>query len=180
MKQPANAHSSLFCGLLALLAIAACATVPAYAGTTTCSTNSEIRQLDYWLGTWTVTPSGGTDASTARVSLSLDRCLFTENWDNGKGHAGKDMFAYSPDDKNWHGMFADNEGRVHLFDHGKVAAGSAEFQGPSRGPQGEAVLNRVKLVRLSLNKLEQTWEKSTDNGATWSTIFRGEYARKTP
>ena len=179
MKQLTIQGSSLQLGaVLALLAIAAA--LPAHAATTTCSTNSEIRQLDYWLGTWTVSAPGSADTSTARVSLSLDHCLFTENWDNGKGHAGQDMFAYSPDDNSWHGMFADNEGRVHLFDRGKVAAGTAEFEGPSRGPQGEAVLNRVKLVRVSPNKLQQTWEKSTDNGATWNTIFRGEYSRKTP
>jgi len=179
MNQPTTKRSSLLLrAALALLAIAA--TVPAHAATTTCSTNSEIRQLDYWLGTWTVSAPGSTDTSTAKVSLSLDHCLFTESWDNGKGHAGKDMFAYSPDDNNWHGMFADNEGRVHLFDRGKVAAGTAEFEGPSRGPQGEAVLNRVKLTRVSPNKLQQTWEKSTDNGATWNTIFRGEYSRKAP
>jgi len=81
------------------------------------------------------------------------------------------MFAYSSDDKSWHGMFSDNQGRVHIFE-GKVAQGSAEFTGPSRGPNGQTVLNRIKVVRVAANKVEQSWEKSTDNGATWTIEFQ--------
>jgi hypothetical protein len=41
-------------------------------------------------------------------------------------------------------------------------------------------LNRVKVTRLSPNKVEQTWEKSSDNGTTWNLAFRGEYSRADP
>jgi hypothetical protein len=75
-------------------------------------------------------------------------------------------------------MFADNEGRVHLFLDGKITAGLAEFSGPSRGPQGETVLNRVTISRTGADRVEQAWQKSTDDGKTWTTVFRGEYARK--
>ena len=143
-----------------------------------CSATSESRQLDYFLGDWTITNPGGSGSSTSQVSLSLDQCLFIERWDSGGGHMGQDMFAYNPDQKSWNGMFSDNQGRVHLFVDGTVAAGSAEFHGPSRGPNGEQVLNRVRLTRITPNKLEQTWEKSTDNGATWKTVFSGVYSRK--
>ncbi len=144
-----------------------------------CSATSESRQLDFWLGDWTVTNSNGSgSASSSHVSLALDKCLFVENWNGGKGHSGETLLAYSPEDRSWYGMFADNEGRVHVFVDGKVASGSAEFHGSSRGPDGEAVLNRVKVVRVTPNKLEQTWEKSTDNGVTWKTVFSGQYSRK--
>ena len=63
---------------------------------------------------------------------------------------------------------------------GKVTPGFAEFNGTSRGPNGEAVLNRVRLVRITGDKVEQSWEKSADNGATWTMEFRGEYSRKNP
>jgi hypothetical protein len=143
-----------------------------------CSSNPASHQLDYWLGTWTVTALGGSSSSTSKVSLSLDGCMVLENWDGGRGHRGENMFAYSSDDKSWRGMFVDNEGRSHVFVDGKVTSGSAEFYGPSRGPKGENVLNRIRIVRVALNKVEQTWAKSTDNGATWTTVFRGEYSRK--
>jgi hypothetical protein len=145
-----------------------------------CSANAESRQFDYWLGDWTITSPGGSGRATSKVSLDLDKCLVVESWDGGKGHSGKNMFAYSPDDKSWHGMFADNQGHVHVFVDGRVVSGSAEFNGPSRGPRGEAVLNRVSVVRLAPNKVEQTWEKSTDNGGSWTTVFRGQYSRQNP
>lgn len=145
-----------------------------------CAANSESRQLDYWLGNWTITNPGASGSAASKVSLSLGQCLFVESWDNGKGHLGENMFAYSPDDKTWYGMFADSQGHVHVFVDGKVASGSAEFNGPSRGANGEAVLNRVRIVRMTPDKVEQTWEKSTDKGASWTMVFRGEYSRRNP
>lgn len=139
-----------------------------------CSANSELRQLYFWLGTWTVTAPGNSTSSISTVSLSLDGCIVIENWGGDRNHRGENIFAYSSDDGSWRGMFVDNEGRSHVFVDGKVASGSAEFYGPSRGPNGENVLNRVRIVRLAPDKVEQTWAKSTDNGATWTTVFRGE------
>jgi hypothetical protein len=61
---------------------------------------------------------------------------------------------------------------------GKVAPSSAEFYGPSRGPDGQAVLNRLKVIRVGRDKVEQTWE--TDKGVKWTIAFSGEYSRKNP
>lgn len=162
-------------GWFALAAIPALAAVESES----CSANPESRQLDFWLGDWDVTYPGMPGNATSSVSLTLDKCLLTESWDGGKDHKGKNMFAYSSDDKNWHGMFANNQGRVHIFE-GKAAQGSAEFTGPSRNADGQTVLNRIRIVRLGGDKVEQSWEKSSDNGATWNMEFRGEYSRKKP
>jgi hypothetical protein len=144
---------------------------------TACSANSESRQLDYWLGSWAM-PNANSGTNTSKVYLSLDKCMFVEHWENGKGHITEKMLAYSPEDKNWYGMFADNEGRVHIFSAGKVASGTAEFDGHSRGPKGEVVLNRLKIVRLAPDSVEESWEKSSDNSATWTTAYRADYVRK--
>ena len=145
-----------------------------------CSADPESHQFDYWLGSWTVTSPGGSGSSTSKVYLSLGKCMVVETWHDGSGHAGESMFAYSADDKSWRGMFVDNQGHAHVFVDGKVAAGTAEFYGPNRGPRGEAVLNRIRVTRMTRNRVDQTWEKSTDKGATWTLVFRGEYSRKSP
>ena len=157
-------------------------TIPASAanGPGPCAGSAESRQFDFWLGDWKIAAPGGQSSSTSKVSLSLDQCLLVEKWDGGKGHAGENMFAYSADDRSWYGMFADNMGRAHVFTGGHVASGIAEFDGTNRGPSGETVLDKVRVVRMAPNKVEQTWEKSTDNGATWVTVFRGEYTRASP
>jgi hypothetical protein len=142
-----------------------------------CATDPQSRQLDFWLGNWTVTAPGGSITATSKVSLALDQCLLVENWDGGRGHSGENMFAYSPEENAWYGMFADNTGRVHVFSEGKVESGIAEFRGTSHDLKGETVLNKVRVVRIDANRVEQTWQKSTDNGATWTTEFRGAYSR---
>jgi len=142
-----------------------------------CAANPQSRQLDFWLGNWTVTAPGGSITATSKVSLALDQCLLVENWDGGRGHSGENMFAYSPEENAWYGMFADNTGRVHVFSEGKVESGIAEFRGTSHDLKGETVLNKVRVVRIDANRVEQTWQKSTDNGATWTTEFRGAYSR---
>ncbi len=145
-----------------------------------CSTNPGSRQLDYWLGDWKISGPGAGPNATSRVYLALDGCMVVESWDGGRGHTGENMFGYSADDKSWHGMFVDNQGRVHVFVHGQVASGSAEFSGSSRGANGDTVLDRVRIVRVGSDKAEQIWEKSSDNGATWATDFHGEYSRRKP
>jgi hypothetical protein len=145
-----------------------------------CAANSANRQLDFWLGDWKIGAEGSSGNAHSTVSPSLDKCLIVENWDGGRGHYGQNVFGYSADDKSWYGMFADNEGRVHVFTSGKVGDGTAEFEGTSRGPNGENILNRVRVIRVNPNKVEQTWEKSNDNGTTWSMVFRGDYSRPNP
>ena len=155
-------------------------TVSGFGQTTSCAANSESRQLDYWLGDWKIGAEGSSGNAHSTVSLSLDKCLVVENWDGGRGHYGQNIFGYSADDKSWYGFFADNQGRVHVFTSGKVSASSAEFEGPSHDPKGGTVLNRVKVTKLGPSRVEQSWEKSTDKGATWSLVFRGEYSRANP
>jgi hypothetical protein len=152
----------------------------AAAESASCAKNPEVRQFDFWLGQWNVAAAGSSGNAHSTVTLSLDQCLIVENWDGGRGHSGRNIFGYSADDKSWYGMFADNEGRVHVFTSGRVLPGSAEFQGPSRGPNGESVLNRLKVLRVSPGKIEQTWEKSADNGTSWNVVFRAEYSRMNP
>ncbi|HEV2701661.1 MAG TPA: hypothetical protein VGV09_08530 [Steroidobacteraceae bacterium] len=142
----------------------------------TCAVNPAIRQFDFWLGDWTVTYPGTSGSSASTVSATLDSCAVLETWRGDHSHRGENLFAYSAEEKSWHGLFADNEGRVHVL-NGKVAAGVAEFYGPSRGENGEAELNRVRVMRVSANEVRQTWEKSTDKGATWGTVFQGDYER---
>lgn len=87
--------------------------MPAAADAEPCPANSDSRRLDFWLGDWSVTYPGASARSTSKVFLDLDQCLVVKNWTGGKGHSGKNLLAYSSDDRSWHGMFADNEGRVH-------------------------------------------------------------------
>ncbi len=167
--------------VLFLITAALCshlAMLPAYsaAETASCATSSDARQLDYWLGDWAVASPGSPqqDLSFARqvpAGGELEQRHYRPR--------GRNVLAYNSEDKTWHGLFVDNRGRVHVL-KGAVAPVSAEFDGPSRDANGKAVLNRVKVLRVTADNVEQIWEKSPDNGASWTTEFRMEYSRKKP
>lgn len=143
-----------------------------------CAKQAESKALDFWLGEWTIGVPNEHTHATSKVSHELDGCVVVERWDGGDGHVGENMFGYSADDKSWHGMFADSVGHVHVFLNGHAGSDSAEFTGPSHGPHGETVLNRITIRRTGPDHVQQLWAKSSDGGKTWATVFQGEYARK--
>jgi len=164
--------------LAAVLCAALAPKANAVADAGPCAKSPETQQLDFWLGDWAISTPGAGPSASSKVYRALGGCEVVESWDGADGHKGENRFAWSADDQTWHGMFADNQGRVHLFLNGKVAAGSAEFTGPSSGPAGATVLNRITILRKGTGQAEQIWQKSSDNGATWTTQFRLEYTRK--
>lgn len=145
-------------------------------GPAACAVNPAARQLDFWLGDWSV--NSGRGRST--VHLSLDKCELTESWaSNVTDHRGENTLAYNPEDRTWYGLFVDNHGRVHSMG-GTATDGAAQLQGPARDENNTAVLKRVRVVRIDANNVQQIWEKSADNGATWTTDFKMEYIRIRP
>ena len=160
--------------------IFASATVPALAAddAASCTSSAEGRQLDYWLGDWSVASPGMAGKGHSTVHLSLDKCLMIESWaSDTSNHNGENALAYNAEDKGWYGLFVDNHGRVHMM-KGMVTKGLAAFQGPGRDENGGEVLKRVKVVLVNPDNVEQIWEKSMDNGASWTTEFKMEYVRK--
>jgi hypothetical protein len=143
-----------------------------------CTANSDARQLDYWLGEWSVASPGMAGKGQSNVHLSLDQCMMVESWGSDTSdHRGENSFAYNSEDKAWYGLFVDNHGRVHSM-KGNVTPGYAEFVGPARDDNGKAILKKVKVVRQNADAVEQVWERSVDNGASWTTDFKMEYAHK--
>ena len=171
-----NSRRLAICVLLAAAWDASAAYGRAADGPSPCMSNPAARQLDYWLGDWSVDDGRG----RSDVHLSLDKCQMVETWaSNTTDHRGENTIAYNSEENIWYGLFVDNHGRAHMFS-GTVSNGSAEFQGPGRNENGAAVLKRVRVVRVNAQRVDQIWEKSADKGASWTTDFKMEYLRKTP
>ena len=156
------------------------AAVPALtaADASPCVASADARQLDYWLGDWSVASPGMAGKGHSTVHLSLDKCLLTESWGSDtSNHDGENTLAYNPEDKSWYGLFVDNHGRVHMM-KGSVTPGAAELAGPALDGNGEAVMKKVRIVRVNADTVEQIWEKSVDKGASWTTDFKMVYVRK--
>src|SRR5579863_39805 len=108
---PRQAHSGGMSNYIFVLILAA---LPAFSasGPSPCASNPEARQLDFWLGDWSVGTKQAPNTGHSQVSLALDKCLVTESWGSDtSNHQGENAIAYSPDDKTWHGLFVDNRGR---------------------------------------------------------------------
>jgi len=144
-----------------------------------CTKNADAHQLDFWIGEWTVSHNESANTAKSKVYSSLDQCILIESWEGDGDHTGQNVLAYNSEEKQWLLLFADNFGHAHLF-QGKASPGMVEFDGTSHDSNGAVVLHKLKIVRKDANEVEQSWEKSSDNGATWITVFRGEYHRSHP
>jgi hypothetical protein len=145
-----------------------------------CAATAQARALDFWLGKWTVIDGEQPSHASSVVSLELGKCLVVEHWRDAAGHRGENLFGFNLDSRTWNGMFADNHGRFHIFDHGTVMGGKAQLYGQSQGSHGGTILNRITIARMAPNHIEQTWQQSADHGATWATVFKGSYSRMNP
>lgn len=172
-------HVLLYLTIAASPGLAALRGSPAHAAAAQppCAADAAGRGLDFWLGHWNISDGEQPSRATSVVSLQLGKCLVVEHWRDAAGHRGENLFGYNMDARTWNGMFADNEGRIHLFGRGTVAAGRAELYGRSLGPDGKTTLNRISIVRKTRDDVVQTWQKSADNGKTWTTVFQGKYSR---
>ena len=150
------------------------ASIASAAETASCAANAAARQLDYWIGNWAVSSPDAPGKGHSKVAVALDQCLLIESWGSDtSAHNGENTLAYNAADNTWYGLFVDNHGRVHSF-RGSAAA----LQGPAVDESGKAILKRVRIVRDTADKVEQIWEKSTDNGSTWVAEFRMDYSRQ--
>jgi hypothetical protein len=48
--------------------------------------NPESRQLDFWIGNWSVAAPGSAPNAASVVHLELDKCLLIESWDKSTDH----------------------------------------------------------------------------------------------
>lgn len=158
----------LAAGLVIAIGIAAFG-APAAGGGGECSFNPQLQALDFWAGVW------GNAGMRSVVRFDPVQCLVVERRDDGAGHRGRSYFGYSSADRAWHGMFADNLGRVHVFFDGQVADGAATFTGPAQ--PGMRAIDRLRVRRIGPDAVEQVWEQSRDGGATWTRASREAYVR---
>lgn len=136
----------------------------------------EYRQLDFWVGNWTVTVGGG-QAGTNLVTLEESRCLVHEHWTGARGETGQSFNFYDRNDGAWHQVWVSSSGNV-LNLTGHFAAGALTYVGESRKPDGSTVRHRLSFRANPDGTVRQLWETSSDGGSSWTTSFDGLYAKR--
>ena len=138
---------------------------------------AEHAQFDFWVGSWTVTnPSNGATSGRSRIEKVSTGCAILEHWTDARGTDGHSINFYDPDSGSWHQVWMGSNGAPLRLEGGSDRQGRMVLSGQSRSPQG-VVQNRVTWTRLDDGTVEQRWETSSDEGATWTIAFLGIYQR---
>lgn len=138
---------------------------------------AEHEQFDFWVGSWTVTnPSNGVTSGSSRIEKVSSGCAVLEHWTDARGTDGHSINFYDPQSQTWHQVWMGSDGSPVRLEGRSDRAGRMILSGVTPSPQGP-LQNRVTWTRLDDGTVEQRWETSTDEGATWSIAFLGIYRR---
>jgi hypothetical protein len=143
-------------------------------------TAPEHRQFDFWVGEWTVTPTGNAKVVANSVIEKLYAgCVVRENWMPLTGTPGGSLNNYVTEDGRWHQTWVDSSNsRVEFA--GGLTDGKMVLLGFWKGVNGPG---KDALIRMTYSKnadgsVRQFGEQSIDFGLTWSTNFDFTYHPK--
>lgn len=134
-------------------------------------------ELDFWLGSWTVTWDGG--AGTNRLERILDGHVIEERFDgagdDGSTLTGRSWSVFEPARKLWRQTWVDDQGG-YLDLVGARVEGWFAFvrEAPERG---EHARQRMVFREVEADRFRWTWELSLDGGATWEARWEIAYRR---
>jgi hypothetical protein len=138
----------------------------------------EHRQFDFWVGEWSVTPTGKTNVvASSLIEKLYGGCAVRENWMPLKGSPGGSLNNYF--DGRWRQTWVDAaNSRVDFV--GGLVDGKMVLTGLWKGVNGPG---KDALIRMSYSKnpdgsVRQHGEQSTDQGKSWSTNFDFTYHPK--
>jgi hypothetical protein len=171
---PMPATSLLRCVALAL-AVGAAAPVPGRAQQPSppgCADDVH-HAFDYWIGAWVVRDSTGTELGRNTITSVSDGCALLEEWESASGGSGRSLTFVERPTGEWRQVWIGGDGGA-LDLRGVPEDGVMVLSGDRQGRAGP-VRDRVRWIPREDGKVEQLWESSTDEGATWSVVFRGFY-----
>lgn len=137
------------------------------------------RDFDFWLGQWDVTTAGtSTPSATNKITNTYDGCVILEEYTAGF-FTGTSLSFYDNVQDKWHQTWMSNGGGA-LYLEGGLNDQGAMVLSDARLPisaQNEYI-NRVTWTPQKDGSVRQHWQRSTDQGETWSDIFDGTYTVK--
>ncbi len=140
-------------------------------GTDNCSpggVSALSRQLDFWLGSWTVRASPGPVVGNASVESDLSGCLLQEHFDSGRGLQALAFVYYDVVVRHWFMTYMDSQGeRIELS--GGLAGQAMVMTGSEKGDGGRDIDVRVTWSAVSGGAVQQTWEVAAAGSGAWKT-----------
>ncbi|MEO8588989.1 MAG: hypothetical protein ABI432_06460 [Flavobacteriales bacterium] len=138
------------------------------------------QRYDFWLGTWAAawTNTDGTAGhATNTVTRIMDGKVIHEHFvDIASKFEGMSMSVFDPRDSLWHQAWADNNGSYFDFTGGSVD-GAPSFITAPRIKADKVIIERMLFKDITHASFVWDWERSTDNGRTWTLAWRINYTR---
>jgi hypothetical protein len=165
------------CPIGAYLATGQCAWRKGWPPAPPCESQPEHRELDFWLGEWTVL-GDGKPIAVSRIGKAAAGCVVTESYEQADGFSGKSINFYDPLLRKWRQTWAESTGNASEFS-GAFRDKAMRFEGETHRAGGPAVLRRMTLFDLGNGEVRQLSERSLDGGRTWGPHYDFRYVRRT-
>jgi hypothetical protein len=104
--------------------------------------------------------------------------VLQEHWVDTDGNTGTSLNVYDARSKKWHQTWVDDQGGLLVLDGG-MAQGAMVLSGHRLSREGKPVVERITWSKMSNGNVRQLWDRSADDGKTWTTVFDGIYSPKT-
>jgi hypothetical protein len=141
----------------------------------------ELSQFDFWVGEWNCEwkdQNGDIQKSSNLIRKILDGKVIEENFNGNPGMnlIGKSHSVFDVSSGKWKQTWVDNSGGYLDFEGGMkkdkmVLSRKAELK-------GKKFLQRMIWYDIEKNEFNWNWERSDDDGQTWTVQWKIHYKRK--
>lgn len=138
-------------------------------------TSEESKRLDFWVGNWEATHSGG--KSSNRITKVLGGCVVLKGFRGmpGTNLDGMSVSTFDPATRRWRQTWVDNTG-AYLDFNAATVDGSMAFE-RSLEKDGKRIRQRMVFRDVKADSFQWDWQRSDDDGANWKTTWQIAYKR---
>lgn len=140
----------------------------------------EARQFDFWIGEWSLEwtgEDGETLEGTNLIRTLLSGCVIEEQFKALKSQfQGMSVSSYNPTWGKWQQTWVDNQ-QNYLDFVGEFKDGKMVLERNTQ-VDGKDIVQRMVWYNISADELDWNWERSDDNGKSWTILWKIHYTRK--
>ena len=139
---------------------------------------SSATDFDFWIGSWDCAWNGGSGRN--QISRAFGGHVLIERFEADPPETlhGSSFTVYSPGLGCWQQTWVDDEGSYWHFTGGPE--GDEVILATVEREDGRDIGKRMVFSDIASEGFAWRWERSDDEGATWSEVWAIRYTRRSP